>query len=46
MADAHPAHIHAGENDTRRFWEALTAVVDRNVAEVRGTDVAMLGRGT
>jgi hypothetical protein len=27
-----------------RFWEALTTVVDRNIAEVRGTDVAMLGR--
>jgi hypothetical protein len=26
-----------------RFWGALTTVVDRNIAEVRGPDVAMLG---
>jgi hypothetical protein len=26
------------------FWEALTTVVDHNIAEVRGTDVAMLVR--
>jgi hypothetical protein len=27
-----------------RFWEVLTTAVDRNIAEVRGTDVAILGR--
>jgi hypothetical protein len=27
-----------------RFWEALTTVVDRNIAEVRGPDLSVLGR--
>jgi hypothetical protein len=29
----------------RRFWGALTTVVDHGIAEVRGTDVAPLGKG-
>jgi hypothetical protein len=28
----------------QKFWDALATVVDRNIAEVRGTDVAGLGR--